>query len=410
MRTEPPCAKISGMRGTLVKRTWAYDPTLHAPARYRRACAYEAFVPDPLGDLDLEIGGELAGLISDAEAQIRALNATSGSALAPLARPLLRTESIASSKVEGMQVDARSLARGEVAYDTGRRVGQDVAEILANVEAMQFAIETTTAHATIEPAHLVEIQRVLLARSLPRRAGRIRETQGWIGGNNFNPCDAAYVPPPEDRIEPLLEDLCRFANEDRLPPLVQAAIAHAQFETIHPFDDGNGRTGRALVQVLFRRRGLAPAFVPPISVVLAAEKDRYINGLVAFRGDDLPTWLEIFASAAARSADLAQRYIADVIKLEDEWRGRLRESSDLRSDAVAWSLIEILPGYPVITVAVALAALEASGRRRSRAAVQVAVAQLEAAGVLHPVSSSKRNRAWEADGLLDLVTGLEAGR
>ena len=397
------------MRGTLVKRTWAYDPALHAPARYRRACAYEAFVPERLEGLELRIDGELAGLISDAEAQIQALNRSSSPALAPLARLLLRTESIASSKVEGMQADARSLARGEVAYDTGRRVGPEVAEILANIDAMQVAIETATAHAAIEPAHLIEIQRVLLIRSLPDRAGRLRETQGWIGGNDYNPCDAAYVPPPEDRTEPLLDDLCQFCNEDRLPPLVQAAIAHAQFETIHPFDDGNGRTGRALVQVLFRRRGLAPAFVPPISVVLAAEKTRYIEGLVAFREDDLATWLEIFASATARSAELAQAYLSRVIELQDGWREKLDQSSDLRSDAAAWSLIEILPGYPVITVAVAIAALEASDHRRSRAAVQAAVAQLEAASVVHPVSSSKRNRAWEADGLIDLVTGLEAG-
>jgi Fic family protein len=401
---------MTGMRGTLVQRRWAYDPTLHAPARYRRACAYEAFVPDPIADLELRIDGELAGLISDAESQIQSLNRTSSPALAPLARLLLRTESIASSKVEGMQADARSLARGEVAYDTGRAVGQDVAVILANIDAMQFAIEAATTHTAIEPVHLIDIQRVLLARSLPARAGRIRETQGWIGGNDYNPCDAAYVPPPEDRIEPLLEDLCRFCNEDRLPPLVQAAIAHAQFETIHPFDDGNGRTGRALVQVLFRRRGLAPAFVPPVSVVLASNKKRYIEGLIAFREDELATWLEIFAWAAARSAELAQMYLGYVIDLQDVWRAKLKEAFDLRSDAAAWGLIDTLPGHPVITVAVAVAASEASGRRRSRAAVQAAVAQLETAGVLHPVSSSKRNRAWEADGLIDLVTGLEAGR
>jgi Fic family protein len=400
---------MSRVRGTLVRKTWSYDPTLHAPARYRRPCVYEVFVPDPLDDLDLQIGGELAGLISDGEAQIQALNRTSSTALAPLARLLLRTESIASSKVEGMQADARSIARGEVAYDTGRRVGPEVAEILANIDAMQFAIETATAHERIEPTHLIEIQRVLLARSLPVRAGRIRESQGWIGGNDYNPCDAAYVPPPEDRIEPLLEDLCRFCNETRLPPLVHAAVAHAQFETIHPFDDGNGRTGRALVQVLFRRRGLAPAFVPPISVVLAAQKERYIEGLVAFREDDLANWLETFASAAARAADLAEMYLTQVVALQELWRERLKDALDLRSDAVAWSLIEILPGHPIITVAVAMAALDASGHRRSRAAVQAAVAQLEVVGVLHPVTSSKRNRAWEADGLIDLVSGLEAG-
>lgn len=397
------------MRGRFVERRWEHDPSLHAPARYRRACGYQAFVPDPLVDLDLRVGGELAGLISEAEAQIASLNREASPALAALARLLLRTESIASSKVEGMQAGARNLARGEVAHDTGRQVGQDVAEILANVDAMQFAIETATEPTTIEPAQLIDIHRVLLAVSLPRRAGRIRDTQGWIGGNDYNPCGADYVPTPEDEIEPLLDDLCRFCSDDRLPPVVQAAIAHAQFETIHPFDDGNGRTGRALVQVLLRRRGLAPAFVPPISVVLAMEKERYIRGLIAFREDDLSEWLEIFASAAARSADLAQRYLSKVAELQDSWRERLRGSSDLRSDAVAWNLIDVLPGRPVITVAVALAALEASDLRRSRAGVQVAVTQLEAAGVLHPVSASKRNRAWEADGLLDLVTDLEAG-
>lgn len=397
------------MSGTFISRRWLYDPTLHAPARYRRACSYEAFVPDPLGDLDLRIDGDLAGLISEAEAKIAALNQSAFPALAPLARLLLRTESIASSKVEGMQADARSLARGEVAFDTGRRVGSDVAEILSNVDAMQFAIETATTHATFKPTQLMRIHEVLLKRSLPGRAGKIRETQGWIGGNDYNPCGAAYVPPPEDRIDALIKDLSRFCDDDRLPPVVQAAIAHAQFETIHPFDDGNGRTGRALVQVLFRRRGLAPAFVPPISVVLAAEKERYIRGLIAFREDDLAGWLEVFASSAARSADLAQRYLHNVIELQESWRESLQDSSALRSDAAAWSVIDVLPGYPVVTVAVALAALEASGRRRSRAGVQVAFEQLATAGVLHPVGSSKRNRAWEVDGLLDLVMGLEAG-
>ena len=351
----------------------------------------------------------VVALIAEAEARIAALNQSMSPALVPFARLLLRTESVASSKVEGIQADAASLARGEVAHDTGRPIGQDVTGILANVDAMQFAVETATEHPTIEPRLLKEIHRVLLARSVPDRAGRFREGQGWIGGNDYNPCDAAYVPPPEDRIEALIHDLCAFSNQDRLSPLVQAAIAHAQFETIHPFDDGNGRTGRALVQVLFRRRGLAPAFVPPVSVVLAAEKQRYIDGLIAFREDDLGRWLETFASAAARSADLAQSYLRDVADLQDVWRAGVRESVKLRADAAALRLIEILPGYPVITVAVAVAALEAIGQTRSRAAVQVAVSQLEGAGVLHPVSSSKRNRAWEADGLLELITRLEAG-
>ena len=395
------------MGGTYEDRIWSFDTTVPAPVRYRRACAYQVFIPDPIEGIDLTLDGELAGLIAEAEASIAALNEMQAGPLAPLARLLLRTESIASSRVEGLQVDARSLARGEVAHDTGRPVGGDVAEILANIDAMQFAIETATAAAEITPQHLLDTHQVLLARALPQRAGKTRTSQGWIGGNDYNPCDAAYVPPPEDRIDDLLADLCRFCSEDRFSPLVHAAIAHAQFETIHPFDDGNGRTGRALVQVLLRRRGIAPAFVPPISLVLAAKKDRYIRGLVAYREDDFAGWLEMFAVATARSARLAERYLGLVAELQESWRGRLREKEDLRSDAAAWGLIDVLPGYPFVTVAVAVAAMESSGIRRARSAVQVAIAQLESAGVLHPVSTSKRNRAWEADGLLDLVAALE---
>jgi fido (protein-threonine AMPylation protein) len=250
-----------------------------------------------------------------------------------------------------------------------------------------------------------------MARSpIANRAGRFRKTQGWIGGNDYNPCGVDFVPAPEDEIEPLVKDLCRFANDVHLSPVVQAAIAHAQFETIHPFDDGNGRTARALVQILLRRRGLAHTFVPPISVALASDKERYIRGLTRFRKDDDPAaWLEEFASAAARSAERARSYLSNVASLQETWRDRLVASSDPRADAAAWALIEVLPGYPVITVAVAVAALERSGRRRARAAVQIGIDQLVDAGVLLPVGASKRNRAWEASGLLDLVSGLETG-
>jgi Fic family protein len=162
-----------------------------------------------------------------------------------------------------MQLDARSLARAEANQETGRKVGSGAAEILANIDAMQLSIERA---ADLEEAHLadfLDIHRVLLERAPNSQiAGRFRTSQNWIGGNDYNPCGAAFVPPPPGEVDRLLDDLCEFVNDVALPPLVQAAIAHAQFETIHPFEDGNGRTGRALVQVVLRRRGLAPAFVP----------------------------------------------------------------------------------------------------------------------------------------------------
>lgn len=394
------------MRGHYVDRIWQHDPTLYAPARYRRACRYRAFVPDPIVGIQFAMDARLAGVISDAENAIRELNAAARPALAPLARLLLRTESIASSKVEGMQVDVRQLARAEARADMGRRASSEALEILANIDAMEVAIREAAAGAPFTVDDVRTIHSRLMERTPHSHiAGRIRTVQNWIGGNDYNPCGADYVPPPPEAVPALLDDLCRAVADDGLPPLVQAALVHAQFETIHPFDDGNGRTGRALIHVVLRRREIAPDYVPPISVVLAADKDRYIAGLTEYRGDALDAWLEHFAAAAARSAQLAQSYLTEVRELMDGWRDALAAGANPRSDAAAWAVIEVLPAHPIITAPIAAAA---TGRAKS--AVNQAVVELEEAGILLPLSRTRRNRSWEAAGLLDLIAGLEAGK
>lgn len=392
------------MRGHYETRTWQARPELtQAPPRHRRACEYEIFLPEPLEASTYGLSGELAAVVSEAELAISQLSHFAPR-LAPLARLLLRTEAIASSKVEGLQVGAKQLARAEVRDDVGRRASVEALEILANVDAMRFAIEETASAERVTPEEIVSVHRVLMERSHPRIAGRPRDKQNWIGGNDYNPCKADFVPPPPEMVDPLLEDLCRFCERDDLPALVQASLAHAQFETIHPFDDGNGRTGRALVQVILKRRGLAPTYVPPISVVLARDKDRYIKGLTAYRDDRVEDWIEVFSLAASEASKLAERYLDQVTALQEEWRARLRRSVNPRSDAAAWNLIEILPAHPVVTLRVGI---DATGK--SKPAVNGALADLAAADVLRPLSASQRNRAWEASELLDLIVDLEEG-
>jgi Fic family protein len=396
---------VPQMRGRYVRRTWKADPTTHAQPKHRRPCSYDAFVPEPVRGLRLSLPGQVAGVVSEAENAIADLNRAPGPELMPLARLLLRTESVASSKVEGMQIDARSLARAEANQETGRKVGSDAAEILANIDAMQLSIERAATIDKLRERDLKDIHRVLLDRAPnAHSAGRLRASQNWIGGNDHTPCGATFVPPPREEVRRLLRDLCALVNDDTLPPLIQAAIAHAQFETIHPFEDGNGRTGRALVQVILRRRRLAPAFVPPISVILAADKDRYVRGLTLFREDRLAEWIELFAAAGARAAQLAARYAKRVNALQDEWREQLRRHRAPRADSAAWRLISVLPAHPIITMSVAAAATQ-----RTRPAVANAIAELEAAGVLVATSQAARNRSWEASGLLDLIVALEAG-
>jgi len=395
---------VPGHRVSLI---WQHDPSIYAPAKYRRACRYEAFIPDPLEGMRLALDAEVAGVVSEAEDAIRRLNGVAQPALAPLSRLLLRTESIASSKVEGMQVGVRELARAEARMETGGKAGPVAREVIANIGAMELAVHEAAAVPRFGPDEIRAIHRRLMEKAPNSRiAGHVRTEQNWIGGNDHNPCGADFVPPPPEHVAPLLKDLCEAINDNVLPPMVQAALVHAQFETIHPFDDGNGRTGRALIHVVLRRRGIAASYVPPISVVLANARERYIAGLTGFREDGVETWIEHFAATAASAAHLAMSYLHAVQALVGRWRAQLAASpSPPRADAAAWALIDLLPAHPLITAPVAAAATG-----RSRPPVYQGIRELEAAGVLEPLSESRRNQTWEAVGLLDLLAGLEGGR
>lgn len=152
------------------------------------------------------------------------------------------------------------------------------------------------------------------------------------------------------------------------------------------------------MQVILRRRGTTPAYVPPISVVLAARRDRYIDGLALYREDKLVDWIEQFAAAAARAAEPAKGYLAAVERLIEKWRAKLAAGAAPRADAAAWAIIDVLPAHPMISAPVAAAATG-----RVKAAVYQAIEELVEAGVLDPTSAAKRNRAWEAVGMLELV-------
>ena len=249
-------------------------------------------------------------------------------------------------------------------------------------------------------------ERLMLKSTHPELAGKIRTVQNWIGGNDYNPCGADFVPPPPDEVEDLLDDLSMAVNDELLPPLLQAALVHAQFETIHPFEDGNGRAGRALIHVVLKRRGVAMNYVPPISVIFANSRERYIAGLTKFRNNDVHGWIEMFAAAAQTSAGVARQYIDAVNKQVEKWKHMLSDRKPrLRSDAAAWSIIENLPAYPFITAPIAGAAV-----KRSKPQVYQAIEQLLDAKVLKSAGNAGRAEVYEAAAILDLLASLERGQ
>lgn len=272
--------------GEYLRKWW--EPQFHGLSRRDRGgCSYDAYLPDPIAGWTLTIPSDLAADVADAELAVARLNqgGTGHVSLEGLARFLLRAEAVASSRIEGLNAGPRRLVEAEAILAQGGEASDSVAvEIFGNIVAMDSAIALAAKTDTLELADLLGLHSVLMDRSpTPHLAGRVRTVQNWIGGSSYNPCRAAYVPPPPEHIAGLLRDLVDYSNREDHSPLVQGAIAHAQFETIHPFADGNGRAGRALVHIILRRRRLTPRFVPPVSLVLATWSHDYISGLTAFR-------------------------------------------------------------------------------------------------------------------------------
>ena len=381
--------------------------------RDRRPCRYSVYLPDHLTGRRFALDGDAAADIADAEADLVRLNAAVD-ALADtetLARLLLRAESVASSRIEGLVVGGRRLLRADAARQMGEEV-QDVtaAEVLANIDAMVWGVDAVKPGGRLTLEILLEMHRRLSAETrLQEHGGRIRTVQNWIGGSSYNPCSAAFVPPPPEAVPDLLDDLLAFCNDDGLPALAQAAIAHAQFETIHPFVDGNGRAGRALIHLILRRRGIAAHFLPPVSLVLATWAEDYVTGLTATRyvGDanseaahvGINRWVALFAGACPRAVSDARQFEERVRRSQAGWRER---ADNPRRDSAMHQIIGALTSAPVLTVTTAA---ELTGL--SFQAANQAIDHLAAAGVLVPVNVGRRNRAFEApEGFLALRLGF----
>jgi Fic family protein len=382
----------------LLKKRWEADFSAFGGRRAKAGFQYEAYVPDFIADSELLLPGDVAAVVSAAESAVRELNQPSKRlhSLEVLARQLLRAESVASSRIEGLELSHRRLAKANFAKDLRDVTAQSV---LGNMRAMELAVSRARPNRPFRVANILAVHRELFGGFRDPSAGKVRLEQNWIGGSANNPRDAEFVPPPAEFITGLLEDLCRYVERDDIPAIAQAAVAHAQFETIHPFADGNGRVGRCLVHVVLRRRGVAPSYVPPISLILATNSKAYVGGLTDFRAGRAADWCAVFAQATRVAAGEAARFGTQIDALQDNWRSA---SGNPRRDSAAQALLEILPSHPILDVATAQALLA-----RSNQAARLAVLDLEAAGVLKPITAGRRNRAWEAIGLFELMNGFE---
>ncbi len=397
----------------VLKRVWRSEVASGLPRRDRGSCDYEAYLPDPLVGRAIRLDGDVAADVADAETAVARFDANAA-ALADteaLARLLLRAESVASSKIEGLEVGGRRLLRAEAARTLGDEANDVTAVgVLGNIQAMSWALPAVGPGDDITLDTLLEAHRRLLAGTqFEEMGGHVRDQQNWIGGSSYNPCSAVFVPPPPEHVRALLDDLCTFCNTDALPAVTQAALVHAQFETIHPFLDGNGRIGRALIHLVLRRRGLAVRVLPPVSLVLATLSQDYIAGLTATRYSGPPSsktateglnrWVGIFATACRRAVADAESFEDQVSQMQTQWRRRL---GSVRRGSAVDLLVNTLPGAPIVTVNGAADLID-----RTFQATNQAISRLVEAGILEQVNVGRRNRAFEAPELIRQFTNLE---
>ena len=275
--------------------------------------------------------------MEDASHDITRFDAELGGEVAPFAAVLLRSESAASSRIENLTASARSIAEAELPGGKGKANAE---LIVANTAAMTAAVALSD---TVDAAAILTMHVALMGGQPRHTPGQWRTEQVWIGGGN-SPLSAQFVPPSHTRVPAAIDDLMTFAARDDVPLLAQIAVAHAQFETIHPFTDGNGRTGRALVQAMLRNKGLTRQVTVPVSAGLLAD-DRRIHR----RAHRVPQGRRHTHRRAVRRGECSshrQRSAAGhrTARMRESWN----DTITARADSAVWKVADLLTRRPVV--------------------------------------------------------------
>ena len=352
---------------------------------------YQAAIPPTIADVQVTISAAVLAATEDASTEIARFDTEAGAEIAPFSAILLRSESAASSKIENLTASARAIAEAELGH--GNR---NAALIVANERAMSAAIALAD---QLDAPAILNMHDALLRDSAPAIAGRWRDQQVWIGGGDYSPHAAQFIPPHQDRVPAAIDDLVRFIARTDIPTLAHAAITHAQFETIHPFPDGNGRVGRALVHAQLRHARLTRHVTVPVSAGLLTDIGAYFAALGAYRDGDPVPIVERFADATFAALANGRQLVGDLRGVLAEWSQRVKA----RRDAAAWKVTEIVLRHPVVN---APSLSRELGIPQTN--VYRALQPLVDAGVLVEFTNNKRDRLWRAPDVLEALDAFAA--
>ena len=351
----------------------------------RKFAEVSVSVPARIGSVDLRLPSELAARSETAVRAISRLDAEHGRTLIPLSYLLLRSESIASSKIEAEEAPIDDFVRAL----HGAKSNSSATAMAAATGALDLLTSGAISADAVSRAH-----RLLLKDDAGEAhlAGRHRPMQNWIGGSDHSPRGALYVPPPPELVPELMDDLLTFARRVDIPTIAQAAVAHSQFEAIHPFTDGNGRIGRALAAGVLHSRGVTTGITVPLAAALVEVRDRYFAALNSYHSGDAGPVISLWSTSSVIATEEAQLTAHRLAGLPDEWADLLGHP---RENSAAARILNYLASDPVFTIDDLEDSLKLSSSSANRA-----VSALMEAGVLRGLTSRKRNQIWGAGDVL----------
>ncbi len=348
---------------------------------------YRSSVPPAIATLTPEPDTEANEVAEAAVQELSRFDAELGPRVAGFAPVLLRSEAASSSQIENLTASARAIFSAEL----GSKGSRNAELIAANTRAIQAAIDLSDA---LSPAALAEMHRVLMGDQTRHTPGEWRREAVWIGTKSNSPIGAEFVAPHFARVPALIGDVVAFSARRDIPALTSTAISHAQFETIHPFTDGNGRTGRAFSQALLRHRGVTRNVAVPVSAGLLADVDGYHRALTSYRAGDVSPIVLAFGEASLRAVTNARELVAEIDAIKEGWREQL----NARRSSNAWALLDVIAQRPVIDSATAAAAL---GVKQPN--VYPPLQALTDAGILKSKAEHRSGPFWRSDQVLGAI-------
>ncbi len=375
---------------------WEPQGMRHPGPTRPRYGTYHPAVPASIADVVLELPSSVLAGAESASRDIARFDVELGGEIAPFASVLLRSESAASSQIENLTASARAIGEAEL---PGGKAKRNAERIVANTAAMRAAVALSDA---VDAEAIRAMHQALMVGDPRHTPGEFRTEPVWIGGGS-TPVGATFVGPRHELIAEVIDDLIAFAQRADVPALPQIAVSHAQFETIHPFTDGNGRTGRALVQAMLRNKGLTRQVTVPVSAGLLADTDAYFAALTSYREGDAAPIVERFSQATVLAIANGRQLVSELREIRASWNGVITA----RSDSAVWKVADLLARRPVVN-AVLLAqelGIESTNAHRY-------LNPLTEAGILVETTNGPRNRVWRSPEVLAALDAFaeRAGR